>query len=392
MCPPAFLGDMKVLPAIALVAALGGTSLLDHTALAGPPSDPTTLVRNTWDDFARNHATKGAVIVIVGPGYLGWYQFGTRDDDGNPMTLKTPINLASNTKPFVATDLSLAEDAGVVDVNTTIGTLMPSLPSDAMPRGAKLRQLAGFSAGFPKDIPKSTSYYDSTSMLTLALTQCDQWTDSCGVPGGHIEYSNLSYAVLGSMLAIARNKAQWSDVVQADILDPLGMVHTCTRGSGCNPTFLSTHAVGHTFDGNPKELPEHTPIKDAFEGLWTTGEDMAIWLEYQVGGIVPSSDPQTTKLNNALRKTRNHLNSAFGWSYQFSTLTFINDMSPTTIREKAGQRDGQTSYMAIADAKHYGIFVYVNQDSLSGDASLGGGLGNELRDHLAFPILKKFNH
>lgn len=51
--------------------------------------------------------------------------------------------------------------------------------------------------------------------------------------------------------------------------------------------------------GNDVALPAHDDVTAPGGGLWSTAEDMAIWLRYQLG-LIPSTSPALTELDALL--------------------------------------------------------------------------------------------
>ncbi|HEY4243775.1 MAG TPA: serine hydrolase domain-containing protein [Kofleriaceae bacterium] len=347
-------------------------------------ADPTTIVTNAVNNYAAHHAFQGTVIVIIDHDDLWWYNFGYRGAAQTPadyLDLTSPILIASNTKTFTATDFALADHDGAAPRNTTLGTEL-GVPASSPVHGAKLLDLVDYWSGLPRDTP---STFTTRAALFDSLSHCATFADPCFAPESQNLYSNYGFEVLGNIVAQERGYGVWGDLVTDEVLAPLGMTKTCTFGSGCHPQWATSHAHPFAFNGTEVAEPDLNDVTDPAGGLWTTGVDMATWLEYQLGKI-PSSSPALTKLNAVLPTLRQRLASGSGWSWQFSPETFSDGVS-STVRWKLGRFTGHNSYIGLADSRGVGIFVYVNRDGVNPATE---DPSEEMRDDLALPILKQF--
>jgi len=343
-------------------------------------ADPTTIVTNQINNYAATRAFKGAVVVVVDHGSYYWYNYGWRSNtDG--ITISTPVAIASNTKPFVGASLALLDHYTTIKKETELHSLV-SITAGSPPYHATLADLVSYYAGLPRNTPTTQT---TTSGLYHTLSTCGGWSDPCVAPETQNVYSNYGFQVLGNLLADLFGYAQWSDLNAAQITGPLGMTKTCARGDGCHPSFDTSHAHAYDFWGNELNLPAHDPVTDPEGGLWTTAQDMAIWLRYQLGQI-PSTTPALTQLNAVLPEQRTKLASGSGYSWQFKQLTF-GDGLQHRVRWKLGRYAGLNSYVGIADSQQTAVFVFVNRDGC--DPSIADP-SDVLRDELGEKILAKF--
>jgi CubicO group peptidase (beta-lactamase class C family) len=359
-----------------LLSGIAFSALLASTASA----DVTTTVTNKINDYKATRAFKGAVVVVVDHGYYYWYNYGWRSNtDG--ISITTPVAIASNTKTFVGADLALAAAYQGLPISTEIDDLL-SIPAGNPPKHATLEDLVSMYAGLPRDTP---SAFTTQSDLFHSLVTCKSWSDPCFAPETSPVYSNYGFEVLGNLLAYWNGTATWSDLNTAEVTGPLGMTKTCARGDGCHPNFDTSHAHAFDFWGNDVALPDHNDITAPGGGLWSTAEDMAIWLRYQLG-FISSTSPELTKLNAVLPAQRTKFPSNFGYSWRFSNLTF-HDGSTAKVRWKLGRYQGLNSYIGLADSKGTAVFVFVNRDG--SDPAIEDP-SDVLRTDLAEPLLEMF--
>ena len=361
---------------LSLLASLVLAAAAPVTASA----DATTIVTNKVNHYASNRAFKGAVVVVVDHGYYYWYNFGWRSNT-DAMTIGTPIAIASNTKTFVGTSLALTDQYTTVKKETELHNLV-SILFGMPPYHATLEDLVSYYSGLPRDLPSTPS---SKTGLYNTLSACLFWGDPCFAPETQNLYSNYGFDVLGNILSDVWGYNTWSELNEAQVTGPLGMTKTCARGDGCHPSFSTSHAHAFDFWGNDIALPAYDDITAPGGGLWSTAEDMAIWLHYQLGQI-PSSTPELAELNSVLPALRTKLPSGSGYAWQFKNLTFSDGVA-SKVRWKLGRYAGLNSYIGLADSRQTAVFVFVNRDG--SDPSIEDP-SDVLRDELGEKILEQF--
>ncbi len=357
-------------------------SSLAVAALATSPAaaDPTTIVTSKINDYAATRAFMGAVVVVVDHGYYYWYNYGWRSTtDG--ISISTPVAIASNTKTFVGTSLALTDQYTATSKDTQLHSLV-SITAGSPPYHATLADLVSYYAGLPRDLPTQPT---TASGLFHTLSTCSTFADPCFAPETQNLYSNYGFEVLGNILAQVWGYSTWSDLNTAQILAPLGMTKTCARGDGCHPSFATSHAHAFDYWGNEVSLPDYSDVSAPEGGLWSTAQDMAIWLRYQLG-LIPATTPELVQLDAVLPALRTKLPSGSGYSWQFKNLTFA-DGSSAKVRWKLGRYQGLNSYIGLADGKQTAVFVFVNRDG--SDPSVEDP-SDVLRDELGEKILEQF--
>jgi len=348
---------MKALPILAALLA---------TAPVAASADVTTIVTNKINAYKANRAFMGAVVVVVQGGNYWWFNYGWKDSL-NGISITTPIAIASNSKTFVA---STELDAAFSSLTHTV------------PGHATLIDLVSYFSGLPRELPSQPS--DMTGLIDT-MNVCQTFADPCFAPETQNVYSNYGFEVLGNILSWYSSYSTWSDMNAAEITGPLGMAKTCARGDGCHPNFATSHAHAFDFAGNDIALPAFSDLSAPEGGLWSTAEDMAVWLRYQLG-LIASSSPAITKLNAVLPTLRQKLPSGSGWSWQIKQLTF-NDGTSSRVRWKLGRFEGLNSYIGLADDRQTGVFVFVNRD---GSNPAIEDPSDVLRDELGEKLLEAF--
>lgn len=132
------------------------------------------------------------------------------------------VAIGSVTKTFTAMLLQVLVDAGALDPD--------SLVSDHVPvdveAGVTLRHLAEHTSGLRRLPPGARRWrrdpYKHVDAAFLATTIADLGRHTVAAPGCGTDYSNLGYAVLGSVLAAA-TRSPWVEAVTTRVVRPLGL-------------------------------------------------------------------------------------------------------------------------------------------------------------------------
>jgi CubicO group peptidase (beta-lactamase class C family) len=181
---------------------------------------------------ARERVPGFAITVSAGPadGFAVWHQgFGFADLEARaPATPSTRFRVGSVSKVLTAVTLVRLAREGVVDLDAPIGESLPGIPQHL--RGITLRQLSGHIAGVRHY--RGSEYLSNTPFATLR--------DAVGVfandpllalPGTLYLYSSYGYTLIGAVLEAATGRP-FPELVQAEVLDPLGMSATVPDRKG----------------------------------------------------------------------------------------------------------------------------------------------------------------
>ena len=195
-------------------------------APAQPPAPPRPVT------LERPHA-----IVAVG-GDSSIEVASGEAESGRPLTVDTPVRIASNTKTFVAATLLRLWEQGQIDLDAPIGPLLtPALDAllraDGFDTGRiTVRQVMSHSAGF---------YDHGGDPRFIAMVQADpahvftreelvrlsmQWADPQSAPGTEFRYSDTGYILLGDIIERLTGKNLAAAVREQLRLDQLGLRST----------------------------------------------------------------------------------------------------------------------------------------------------------------------
>jgi D-alanyl-D-alanine-carboxypeptidase/D-alanyl-D-alanine-endopeptidase len=183
-----------------------------------------------------------------------------------------------------------------------------------------------------------------------------------GTPGAAALYSNVAFDFLGDALQSAAHK-QYAALLAERTLNPLHMQHTTffPNAEQCGHLLVSAH------DDGPCIATEATA---GSSGLYSTADDMAIWLKYllrfgrpgipaqdasaQAVYILPSNLVSQRGLDHAGEPT----GVGLGWIH------ILSIDSPSHILEKTGGGAGFETYIAINHSRRTAIFLAATEGSV----------------------------
>ncbi|WP_270887211.1 serine hydrolase domain-containing protein [Pedococcus sp. 5OH_020] len=194
---------------------------------------------------------------------------------GAPPTSDTQYRIGSITKTFVGVLVMRLRDEGLVELNHVVATHLPETADTAFGQ-VRLAELLSHTSGLQAE----------TAGPWWERTAGAGWSDLLASapqlrfrPGARFHYSNIGYAVLGELVCRLRGQP-WEAVLQAELLEPLGMSRTTPRpvppaasGWGVHPLADLLHVE-----------PEHDAGAMAPAGqLWSTVEDLSRWAAFLAG-------------------------------------------------------------------------------------------------------------
>lgn len=221
----------------------------------------------------------------------------------------TEFEIGSVTKTFTAEILANQVEAGRVSLDTTVGDLIDA--GDAPVADVTLRELANHTSGLPRlgdrdvigDILSSvtgSNPYEGVSQQDLI----DQALDAELSDRGEESYSNLGPALLGQLLAIEADTT-YEDLLQEQILDPLGMTSTYPMTYGSVSDNAPRGLVSTGREAEPWEMGGYIPAG----GIRSTPADMALYAEHLLSDGVPDI-AWSTRDDGA----RSHSGGTYGYS------------------------------------------------------------------------------
>lgn len=287
-----------------------------------------------------------------------------------PLTVNTPIYIASQTKAYMGLLAAKLDNQGILKLDDTIAKHWPNiaLPEGVDPKKWTLRDL--LTHQFPIEV-------DQIVILEAYVTEVD-YKDYPDLIAKHAskreegyDYTNLGYNIYGAILHQATGKA-WQDWLQDEIFTPMGMINSSARTSDFSMKHLSWN---HIWQGEEKGwhlVPPKTDGKmQSAGGLVVSANDMGKWLQLQLNSELANKsgfNPETVRLAHTPvakldPKAKNPYELpchgyALGWS--------VCDIYGHTLYAHGGGYTGARTMMAFSPDLGVGIGVFSNSDNMTG--------------------------
>lgn len=253
------------------------------------------VVEQIFKEYAINESLPGlAYGIVVDDSLVLSGGTGIINISGlQPVTSKSLFRIASMTKSFIAIAILKLRDEGKLLLSDPAARYIPELNNltylteDAAP--VKIEDLLTMTAGFPEDNPWGDRQLDDTNEELLDLIS--QGISFSTIPGYQYEYSNLGYAMLGSIISVASG-IPFQEYITKSILDPLGMTNTCWEYSDIPDNLL---ALGYRSKNNQweKEPLLHDGAFGAIGGLITSIDDFSKYVSFHLSAWPPHNGPET---------------------------------------------------------------------------------------------------
>ena len=350
----------------------------------GPTEDVASKLEAKTASFVKEHRLPGAAVGIVHGDALAWFAgVGFADiAEHRAPDVTTLYRVASITKTFTGTAIMQLRDEGLLHLDDPAVEHLPELASGVSPFGAletvTIRRMLSHESGLQGD-PPGTDWWvpDYEGSAERNLARAGEITTTIP-PNTQQKYSNLAYQLLGEIVA-RRSGVPYPEYVRTRILEPLGM-----NGSGFEslPEDLSERcAIGYAarFLSDVLEPASIPPSVWAEGGLWSSVEDLARWLSFQLkedGGSREGAQILAGDSLKEMHKARYLGDDA--WTEAFGISWYAVRKGEVIWVQHSGGLHGFTSNICFDPKEQVGAIVLLNG---IGDASeLSVGLAAIARD------------
>lgn len=250
-------------------------------ACAGAPRAPSASGNGPFvgvsdslvNALLSEHDVPGAALAVVEDGEVvltrGYGRASVEADQ--PLGARTPINVASLSKPVTAWGVLRLAATGSIDLDDPVGRHLPVWsppPGPHDPRGITARRLLSHTAGlglpavpwFPADEPAPAPLD-----VLLGRTEDDEPVHLERAPGSGWSYSGGGYTVLQVLVETVTGRP-FGRLMRREVFAPLGMDDT-----GYGPR--EAEATGYDEKGRP--IPTRRYVGTSAAGLRTTARDFA---------------------------------------------------------------------------------------------------------------------
>jgi CubicO group peptidase (beta-lactamase class C family) len=230
--------------------------------------------------FYREQHIPGMAYGVVMNGELIYanYQGFTDLASKTPVNKRSAFRIASMSKSVTAMAILILRDQGKLRLDAPAWTYIPEmkqtryLTTDAP--AITVRDLLTHRAGFPEDNPYGDRQLADTDAELMQLMKDNP--SFSNVPGLYYEYSNLGFALLGTIIKNVSGQT-YQQFITNQIFKPLGMLDTYWEYSKVPPSQLA-----HGYRWIDDQWKEEALLKDgswgAMGGLITTVEDFAKYM------------------------------------------------------------------------------------------------------------------
>ena len=375
---------MRLSPLLTLALAATLASHIPAHAQATPPDiQQADILGNEL--FASSSST-GMVLVVVRNQQVFLHGYGeTAPGSGQLPTATSLLRLCSLSKIF-ATDLlaKLVQD-GTVHLDDPLQRFAP--PDITVPtrpgHPITLIDLATHTSGLPREVgnaPHGTPHFTFPSYTYRWHWLPTQHLKT--VPGTAALYSNVGFDFLGDALQQAAHEP-YAKLFAERITTPLGMRETgfTPNAAQCARLLQGAHDEGPCTD---------TQSSAGSSGVYSNATDMVLWLKYLLGlsPIAQSTaaqavyvDPSTLTSQQGLDHAGPPTGIGLGWMH----LLPANDNA--AITEKTGGGAGFTTYIALNQATHTGIFVAFTEGPIQNHVNVFKAANNLLLIMAGLPPL-----
>jgi D-alanyl-D-alanine-carboxypeptidase/D-alanyl-D-alanine-endopeptidase len=331
--------------------------------------------------FAASSST-GMMLVLVRNNETFIHGYGeTAPASATAPDEKSLLRLCSLSKIF-ATDLlaKLVADH-TVQLNNPLQLFAP--PHAAVPTRLDvpitLESLATHTSGLPREVgnaPHGTPHFTFPGYVYRWRWLPAQHLKT--TPGTAALYSNIGFDFLGDALARAAHMP-YAELLATRTTTPLGMHET-----GFTPTAAQ---CARLLQGARDEGPcTDTQNSAASAGVYSTANDMAIFLRYLLDGQSPAAqavylDPASLTSVQGLDHAGTPSGIGLGWMH------LLDDANPSAITEKTGGGAGFTTYVALNQHTHTALFVAFTEGTANNHVNVFKAANNLLLTIAGEPLL-----
>jgi CubicO group peptidase (beta-lactamase class C family) len=242
-----------------------------------PVINPTT-VSQAVATYAQRNGVPGVVVVLTdGPDVAYMRAFG-HDSDGQPLTPRTPLPIASLSKSFTALAVMQLVEQGLIGLDEPVVAYLRDFRlADPRYRQITVRQILAHRSGMSDSTFREKSVTPVPASLAEAVWALHDATLGAA-PAARRNYHNPNYWVAARLVEVVSG-VPFDAYVRDRIFLPLGMAHSTTV-NGLDGT--RDVAAGHLrVLGQPFARAEPRWFLGGCSGVVTTAEDLARWLSYQ---------------------------------------------------------------------------------------------------------------
>jgi CubicO group peptidase (beta-lactamase class C family) len=312
----------------------------------------------------------GFVVASVANGHFDLTAFGSTSLRSNASIPQrdTLFEIGSVTKVFTATALAKLEQESILSLNNTVSRYVPDTQRLAGEKAQiTLRNLVTHTSGLPRmgasvfrpsrlwNIISGGNPYEGYSQSQVHEMYGKVRLQSS--PGKKIEYSNLGYGLLATILC-QKADTTYSNLIQNTIARPLGLKDTMVELSASQQMRMASGYQGYLRLGDyylaQKSDPwDFSPGMVGAGGLRSSGQDMLLFLQANMANKTPETCHPCTQAHKVLQET-DEQRIGMGW-FRKKLPGF-----QTEIIYHNGVTGGYAAFIAMTADYEYGVAVLSN--------------------------------
>ena len=349
--------------------------------------DLDAFVAATLARFGTVPALSVAVATSSGPIYAAAH--GRADvEAGRPATADTRFYIASSTKSFVGLTMALLDARGAIDLDWTLAELAPDVAFRPEIRAGEvtLRHLLSHTHGLQGRMIEFRLAYTGEHDPETLWRLLGRLEPNAEAPLGTFRYSNLGYNV-AAMLVERRIGRPWQELVETEVLRPLGLAETITRGVAAAEGRGEIAAPYDSLGGDRPVrlyLAKRDDTMQSAGGMFSSANDMARWLQVNLAAARGLGTPLPAAVVDSTHRPVATLDSPFemfrrtgyglGW--------YSGPYDGATLFHSFGGFTGARSHVSFLPERDIGVAVLTNDE----------GIGFALADVVAIYVYDWFQH
>jgi D-alanyl-D-alanine carboxypeptidase len=291
-----------VLSTLVIALAIQPATTWSQTQPPFPPPFPPETQAALQQIVEQQLAEAGTPGVLVGvwiPGRGTWvHAQGTGDvATGAPIRVSDTVRVGSIAKTFTATVLLQLVDEGRLRLDDRLEQYVPGVPnSDRI----TIRQVLGMTAGIFSYTADATfqAEYEANPLMPFSLEELLvilRRHPPAFPPGESVQYSDTNYYLLGLIVEQLTGQ-RVGEAIDQRILQPLRLTGTSYPTT---PDMPEPYAHGYNAEpgGALRDVTRSNPaVAEAAGAMLSTLDDLRLWTEALVGGVLLSPTTQRERL------------------------------------------------------------------------------------------------
>lgn len=363
-------------------------------ALDNPTSEISDLSNDETskiEKFIKENMDKGnipglSVTIVKGNNTVYQKGFGYSDIELQKIVdSKSSFEIGSNSKAFTALGILTLQKDGVIKLNDEVTKYIPWLRVKYKGNDVKitLEQLLHHTSGIPfKTIDKMPVSNEDNAIEETIKTLINIELDSN--PGEKFQYATINYDILGLVIQKVTG-ISYEKYIEENVLKPMGLNNTYLyKNEIPKERMANGYKIGF-LRPQPYEAPIYRGNKPAGY-IISSGEDMAKWLEIQMGTLDDSKFDKNV-IEESHKANRRVAPLGDGSSYAAGWFVYQKDGGEIS---HGGNNPNYSSFIVFRPEDKIGVAVLSNTNS-DYISAIGEGINEILQGKDYHKDIKDFN-